>query len=258
MKTTKRIAICNGKGGVGKTTTTANLGAALARSNKKVLLVDMDPQQSLTDFFMVEIEGDDSITLKDILTNTKFNPTDAIVEIANGLDLLPITEDAAIFADALSKSPSSPFQLKNAISKILETKDYDYVLIDTPPSLSIFVDLCLAAATDVMIPLKANDVDMKATEKFLNTIEAAKEINPELQVNGIVFTMVKKGSKIHDTFANMFEGMDLEAKVCDTKIRDSVKLGASSSKGVDIFSFDPKGIGADDYKKLAQEVLSWN
>ena len=251
----RRIAISNGKGGVGKTTTTANLGAALARAGKRVLLVDMDPQQSLTDFFMVDVEEPDAITLKDLLLSDKVNPNTAIVNLAKNLDLIPNREDISAFESAFSSLKNGSFLLKVVLSKI--NGQYDYCLIDTPPSLNVFVDQSLVAAQDVLIPLKPNDVDMKATERFLTTVEAAKDINRDLKISGIVFTMVKTSSKAHHAFSGIFRGDELEKVVLTTRIRDTVKLGVSSTKGQDIFQFDPKGIGAEDYNNLAQEVLKW-
>jgi chromosome partitioning protein len=252
----RRIAISNGKGGVGKTTTTANLGAALARSGKRVLLVDMDPQQSLTDFFMVEVDAPDSITLKDLLLSDKVDPNTAIVNLTANLDLIPNREDIAAFESAFSSLKDGPFLLRSVLSRI--SGPYDYCLIDTPPSLNVFVDQSLIAAQDVLIPLKPNDVDMKATERFLSTVEAAREINQHLKVSGIVFTMVKTASKAHLAFSGIFQGDDLERVVLQTKIRDTVKLGITSTKGQDIFQYDPKGIGAQDYAKLAEEIMQWN
>ncbi len=251
----RKIAISNGKGGVGKTTTTANLGAALARQGKRVLLVDMDPQQSLTDFFMVDVESTDSVTLKDLLLSNKIDPTLAIVPLAPNLDLLPNREDIAAFESAFSQIKDGHTKLKEVLSRI--KTPYDYCLIDTPPSLNIFVDQSLIAAEDVLIPLKPNDVDMKATERFLSTVEAAKELNPTLKISGIVFTMVKTSSKSQAAFSQMFRGDDLERVVLKTRIRDTVKLGITSTQGKDIFDFDPKGIGAQDYHELALEVIQW-
>lgn len=251
----RRIAISNGKGGVGKTTTTANLGAALAKEGKKVLLVDMDPQQSLTDFFMVDVEGSDAITLKDLLLSSKIDPNQAIVPLMNNLDLLPNREDIAAFESAFSSLKDGAFKLKEVLSRI--SAPYDYCLIDTPPSLNVFVDQSLIAAQDVLIPLKPNEVDVKATERFLSTVEAARDLNPDLKVSGILFTMVKTASKAQAAFSQIFQGDALEQAVLKTKIRDTVKLGVSSTQGKDIFQFDPKGIGAQDYQELAREVISW-
>jgi chromosome partitioning protein len=252
----RRVAISNGKGGVGKTTTTANLGAALAKMGKRILLVDMDPQQSLTDFFMVDVEDPNALTLRDLLLSDKIDPNTAIINICPNLDMIPNCEDIAAFESAFSSLKDGPFRLKNLLSRIQAS--YDYCLIDTPPSLNIFVDQSLIAAQDVLIPLKPNDVDIKATEKFLNTVEAAREMNPQLKVSGIFFTMVKTSSKAHHAFSKVFQGDELENVVLKTKIRDTVKLGITSIKGQDIFQYDPKGIGAQDYSRLAEEVMQWN
>lgn len=251
----RRIAISNGKGGVGKTTTTANLGAALARQGKRVLLVDMDPQQSLTDFFAVDVEDTEAVTLKDLLLSSKLDPNQAVVNLAPGLDLLPNTEDVAAFESAFSSLKNGSYLLREVLARI--SGPYDYCLIDTPPSLNVFVTMSLVAAQDVIIPLKPNDVDVKATERFLTTVEVAKDLNSDLKISGIVFTMVKTSSKCQAAFANVFRGDELESAVLKTKIRDTVKLGVTSTKGTDIFQFDPKGIGSQDYANLAQEVISW-
>ena len=254
----RRIAVSNGKGGVGKTTTTANLGAALARSGKRVLLIDMDPQQSLTDFFMVDVDDPEAVTIKDLLLSAKINPNAAIVNLAPNLDIIPNTEDIAAFESAFStmKNGAGYTLLKEVLTRI--QGPYDYCLIATPPSLNVFVTQSLVAAQEVLVPLKPNDVDMKATERFLSTVEVARDMNPELTIRGIVFTMVKTGSKAQAAFAEMFKGDALESAVMKTRIRDTVKLGVTSTKGMDIFQFDPKGIGSQDYGALAQEVMSWN
>lgn len=251
----RRIAVSNGKGGVGKTTTTANLGAALARAGKRVLLVDMDPQQSLTDFFMVDVDDPESVTMKDLLLSNKIDPNLAIVPLSERLDLIPNREDIAAFETAFSALKDGPYRLKEVLDRV--RGEYDYCLIDTPPSLTIFVDQSLVAAQDILIPLKPNEVDLKATERFLSTVEAAQELNPGLRVSGIVFTMVKTSSKAQSLFSDVFKGDSLEAAVLKTRIRDTVKLGVTSTQGKDIFQFDPKGIGAQDYTELAQEVMTW-
>ena len=250
----RKIAISNGKGGVGKTTTAANLAAALSKEGKKVLLVDMDPQQSLTDFFMVDVTEEGTITISELLITPQLDPNQAIINISKNLDLLPGSERLAAFDGALSKMKDGPLRLKLLLAKI--TENYDYCIIDTPPSLSVFVQIALNAAQDVIIPLKPNDMDAKATGHFLETVEIIKEDNPELKVSGVVFTMTKN-SKTQDAFSKMFDGHELEKVVMKTKIRDNVKLSVSGNKGLDIFSFDPKSIGAEDYKNLAKEVLSW-
>ena len=249
----KIIAIANGKGGVAKTTTTANLGAALARSGKRVLLVDMDPQQSLTDFFMIDTSDSDSVTIAELLMAPQLDPNGAIIPISKNLDILPGSENLASLDSALAKRTDGALLLKKVLAKI---SGYDYCIIDTPPNLSIFVQVALNAAKDLIIPLKPNDMDMKATERFLETVEVVKEDNVDLKVSGVVFTMTKN-SKTQGIFSGMFKGHELESVVMKTKIRDNVKLGFSGAKGQDIFTFDPKSIGAEDYSNLAKEVLLW-
>ncbi len=250
----RRIAVSNGKGGVGKTTTAANLAAALAREGKSVLMVDMDPQQSLTDFFMVDVTEEGTVTVSELLIAPQLDPNAAIVTIATNLDLIPGCERLAAFDGALSKMKDGPMRLKTLLGKI--TKNYDYCIIDTPPSLSVFVQISLNAAEDVLIPMKPNDMDAKATAHFLETVEVIQEDNTELKVSGILFTMTKN-SKTQEAFSKMFKGHELENAVMKTKIRDNVKLSVSGNKGQDIFSFDSKSIGAEDYKNLAKEVLLW-
>ncbi len=250
----RKIAISNGKGGVGKTTTAANLAAALANEGKSVLMVDMDPQQSLTDFFLVDVTEAGTVTVSELLTTPQLDPNVAVVNISRNLDLIPGCERLAAFDGALSKMRDGPMRLKMLLAKI--TKNYDYCIIDTPPSLSVFVQIALNAAEDLLIPMKPNDMDAKATQHFLETVEVIKEDNLELKVSGILFTMTKN-SKTQEAFSKMFTGHELEDVVMKTKIRDNVKLSVSGNKGQDIFSFDSKSIGAEDYKNLAKEVLSW-
>ena len=250
----RKIAVSNGKGGVGKTTTSANLGAALAREGFRVLLVDMDPQQSLSDFYMIDTTDADSVSIAELIMTTQLDPNAAVINITKNLDILPGSERLAAMDGALLKLTDGTLRLKKVLSKM--ESNYDYCIIDTPPSLSVFVQTALMAAEDLIIPLKPNDMDMKATEHFLETVDIIKEDNKDLKVAGVVFTMTKN-SKTQETFSGMFKGHELEGVVMKTKIRDTVKLGVSGAKGMDIFSFDPKGIGAQDYSNLAKEVISW-
>ena len=251
----KIIAVSNGKGGVGKTTTTANLGAALTRCGLKVLLIDLDPQLSLTDFFLIDITSPDSITIKDVLLSNKIDPNVAIIPVLTNLDIIPNGEEMDAYVETFQRLKNGPFLLKSALSRI--RTNYDVCLIDTPPSLSFYTDMSLIAADKILMPLKPSEVDAKATERFLTTVEAAKEINPTLEIAGIVFTMVKSSKGKQKKFVDIFKGDELEKVVLKTKIRDTVGLGVSSTKGQDIFQFDSKSIGASDYNDLALEVKTW-
>ena len=226
----------------------------MAREGFKVLLIDFDPQQSLSDFFMIDTTDNDSVSIAELVMTPQLDPNGAIINISKNLDIIPGSERLAALDGALLKLQDGTLRLKRVLSKV--EANYDYCIIDTPPSLSVFVQTSLMAAQGIIIPLKPNDMDMKATEHFLETVDLVKEDNPELKVSGIVFTMTKN-AKSQEAFAGMFKGHELENCVMKTKIRDTVKLGVSGSKGMDIFSFDPKGIGAQDYTNLAKEVISW-
>lgn len=254
----KIISIANTKGGTGKTTTTANLGAGLASAGKKVLLIDYDPQCSLTDFFMVDAESDGALSIKDAILNKTLHPKETIINLGKNLDLIPCHfELRALELPFQQKHFGGTGALKTVVDKI--SSNYDYVLIDTPATESIFMVQAGFASTDVLITIKASDIDIKATARFLDTLDIAIEDNPKLKVSGIVFTMFKKGSKFQSIFSeNSFNGDALQTKVMKTKIRDTVGLATSSIKGQTIFDTQPKGIGAEDYRQLTQEVMSWS
>lgn len=253
----KRITVANTKGGVGKSTTVANLSAGLARLGKRVLMVDYDPQCSLSDFFMIDTDDDDALTIKDLLASPKFDPNQAIVEISKNLDLIPGHEEIRLFEHGFIQMQAQGKGGELALKRILDriAGPYDYVIIDTPGTEGIFMHQALLAAPEVIVPIKSSDIDMKAAERFLEVIEVLAEDNADIKVGGIVFTMHKKGSKTHKAFAeNIFKGHELESRVYKTCIRDNVSLGTSSTVGKHIFDFQPSSIGAEDYMNLAREV----
>lgn len=251
----KVICVANTKGGVGKTTTTANLSAALARSGKSVLMVDYDPQESLGEFFCVDTSSPDALTIKDLLLSKTANPNDAVINIGKNLDLIPCHFELRAFEQTFQKLEGGEKMLKAVIDRI--DKRYDYIVIDTPASETIFFSQAAHAATDVLVPLKASNIDVKATVRFFELLSVSMDENPNLKLSGVVFTMVKSGAKTHEILkAKSFVG-EVGEKVMKTTIRNTVQLETSSIKGEHIFNVQPKGIGAGDYMSLAEEVMTW-
>lgn len=255
----KIICIANSKGGTGKSTTTANLGSAIANMGKKVLIVDLDEQQSLTDKFNIDVFEDDSTCLMDcILMPQRISPDDIKIEITEFLDVLPVNGDKIRrYKESLTKDNFGVKQLKKVVDQISD--NYDYIFIDTPGSKEIYTLMGLSVATDVIIPMRPNDDDMKSTERFLDFIEMAKQINPSLNISGILFTMTRKGNPNQEKYMKeLFQGDDLEKTVFKTKIRNNIRIGMAGDKGNTSVNIDRSSNGAKDYNELAKEVLRWH
>lgn len=257
----KVIAIANSKGGVGKTTTVANLGAALSRLGKKVCFIDYDPQCSLTNFFDIDLSPSTNnelpLTVLDLVLTDRIDPKLAIVSIDDNLDIIPCHKALNNYESAFQQDiKRARLFLKRSIDKL--KNDYDYILIDSPGAVNTFLEQTVAAANDVLIPIKASDMDVKATAEFLNDLDQFKDRGQIGAVSGILFTMIKSNSKTHEKYIKtIFSDDALEDKVLNATIRDNAFLATSSASGNHIFGYRPKSIGAEDYLKVAEEVLKW-
>lgn len=256
---TKVIACCNQKGGVGKTTTCANLGIGLAREGKTVLLVDCDPQASLTISLGYQQPETLPVTLSTVLSrvldDTPLFLKEGIIHHAEGVDLMPASIELSGMEVSLVNAMGREKVLKQYLDSI--KREYDYVLLDCMPSLGMLTINALAAADSVLIPVQAQYLPAKGLEQLLQTVnKVRRQINPELAIDGILLTMVDHRT----TYANEISALlrdtySSKLKVFDTDIPHSVRAAEISAEGRSIFAYDPKGKVAKAYQALTEEVL---
>ena len=255
------IAIANQKGGVGKTTTTFNLGVALAHAGKRVLLVDSDPQGDLTTYMGIHDPDNIPVTLSTLMERSikdeDINSKEAILKHDEGIDLIPSNLELSSMEVSLVNAMSREFTLRNCLSDIKDK--YDYVLIDCMPSLGMITINALACADKVIIPVQSEFLAAKGMSHLMNTVlKVRKQINPNLKVGGILLTMVDGrtnlskdiASELRSTYGTVF-------KLYDNQIPRGVKAAESSRMGESVLSYDSSSKVAQSYKDFAKEVLDY-
>lgn len=255
----KVIAIVNQKGGVGKTTTTVNLGAGLVMEGKKILLIDGDPQGSLTISLGVKNPDDLDVSLatlmNDVINDRDFHEYDGIIRHEEGMDLLPSNIELSGMETMLFNVMSREYILRNYIETV--RKNYDYVLIDCMPSLGMMTINALVAADSVIIPSQPNFLSTKGLDLLLRSMSKIKRaINPDLKIDGILLTMVdSRTNNAKDIISSLRTGVGQNIRVFDTEIPMSVRAAECSLLGKSIFAHDPNGKVAAAYENLTREVM---
>jgi chromosome partitioning protein len=237
----KIIALMNQKGGVGKTTSTVNIGAGLNKLGKKVLLIDLDPQANLT--YSLGIQGHDLRKTIYELLKGQISTSDVIVE-KNGLQVIPASLDLS--------GAGREFLLRESLTKL---SDLDYVLLDCPPSLGLLTLNSLVAADEVYIPVQSEFLALQGMSKLLQTVEIVqKRLNPSLEITGIIGTRYDSRKTLNKEVVQKIQSY-FGAKLFKTLIRDNVALAEAPSHGQDIFAYKSDSNGAEDYLKLCKEIL---
>ena len=243
MNHCKTIAIVNQKGGVGKTTSTVNLGVGLAQAGNRVLLVDDDPQHSLTISLGMRNADDEPVPWEE-----------GIIHSGEGVDLLPANIELSGVEMSLFNAMSREQVLKSVLSRVKE--NYDYILIDCMPSLGLMSINALAAADSVIIPSAPDFLSTKGLNLLIRTISRVRrQINPKLKIDGILMTMVDgRTNNAKSIIAALRSTLGGSVRVFDTEIPRSVRAAEASGEGKSIFAFDPKSRVAQAYTNLTKEV----
>ena len=255
-KEARTIAVANEKGGVGKTVTVLNLGAALAQAGQQVLIVDMDPQFNATQGLGEQVR-DEQYSVYDIISNPVAVPVGDVVRTTRwpGIDLLPSDADLAGAEVELVEESGRENRLTAGLAPIVG--NYDFVLLDTPPSLSLLTVNVFAFAAEILVPCQTHPYAFRALDELFDTIDAIREgINPELRVIGVLATFFDRRTRVSHT---ILEKLRTDERYRDlmlqTVIRANTTIAESAAAEKPVVYYRSTSFGAEDYRSLAQEIL---
>ena len=247
---TRTISFSNHKGGVGKTTSTINISAAINLMGKKVLMIDLDPQANLTQSLGIK---NPILTIYDALKgNQKIKP----LTILNGFDLIPANLDLSAAEIELSGEAGREYILKEVLQPFSAL--YDYVIIDCPPSLGLLTINAFTASNEIIIPVQAQFLATQGMAKLIEVIEKIqKRLNKSLRLGGVVITQFDNRKVLNRNVVEMINE-HFSGRVFNSKIRDNISLAEAPAMSLDIFRYNPKSNGAEDYMLLAKEIITKN
>ncbi len=248
----RTIVIANQKGGVGKTTTAINLSASLAKLEKKVLVVDMDPQGNTTSGFGVDKENTE-YSVYDLLLGECGIKDAVLPDVFERLSLLPSHIDLAAAEIELIGKEEKEFILKKALDQVKE--EYDFIMIDCPPSLNLLTINSMCAGDTVLVPIQCEYYALEGLTQLMHTIQLVKDrLNPDLEIEGVVFTMYDARTNLSLQVVENVKN-NLNQNIYKSIIPRNVRLAEAPSYGMPITEYDPKSTGAESYLLLAEEVV---